>query len=395
MNYQMIKHIINEYKKNYAIMCRQENYKWIAIENFQNKWDIGATDFPSMLKDALSLSGNLMDSGNYYPRKMIYLLALEYPEEIRIMFKELFVLPLDNSTYDKIENFKTKANELVRKYKPGASSYQDVRAITAYLTFKYPDIFYFFKKRMLDDFLELVEPSYQTRNGVSSLEKYNQVCDELLAIVENDNELVDWQRKRTSTISMYKDEKLHILVQDIINSTRKEYAFNFESVKLNEVKIDISAYELKQTIPSVIPKAGKISDEQREKDNRRNALIGNAGESFVFNYEQDLVKSYHIDKEVKWISLVTDSSGYDILSYDEEGNEKHIEVKTTSTGLDTEFFITENEKNASIRNKDNYYLYRVYNFDSEFKKGDIWRYKGDVTKYCKNPTSYKVKLDIN
>lgn len=100
--------------------------------------------------------------------------------------------------------------------------------------------------------------------------------------------------------------------------------------------------------------------------------IGEAGENLVYKYECEKIeqakKNGEIDKSifVKWISREDDCAGYDILSYDiDKKSEKYIEVKTTSGGKNTPFYISENELNFSKDHADKYCIYRVYGIKNE------------------------------
>lgn len=95
--------------------------------------------------------------------------------------------------------------------------------------------------------------------------------------------------------------------------------------------------------------------------------IGEAGESLVYKYECNIIenakKNGEIDKDifVKWVSRDDDSAGYDILSYDiKTKTKKYIEVKSTSGGKNTPFYISEKELNFSKINSEKYCIYRVY-----------------------------------
>ena len=95
--------------------------------------------------------------------------------------------------------------------------------------------------------------------------------------------------------------------------------------------------------------------------------IGEAGESLVYKYECNIIeaakKKGQIGEDifVKWVSRDDDSAGYDILSYDlKTKTTKYIEVKSTSGGKNTPFYISENELNFSKRKSDKYYIYRIY-----------------------------------
>ena len=81
-----------------------------------------------------------------------------------------------------------------------------------------------------------------------------------------------------------------------------------------------------------------------EEINQKKMAIGLEAEEYVLQYEKKHNKAY--SRKIKHISKYSDSKGYDILSFDNAGNERHIEVKTSRSGnLDKiDFYITYNEK---------------------------------------------------
>ena len=98
----------------------------------------------------------------------------------------------------------------------------------------------------------------------------------------------------------------------------------------------------------------------------RNRSLGAAGEAFVLNFERARLvlagreglasKIEHTSKERG------DHEGYDILSFEESGAERLIEVKTTKYGNKTPFFVSRNEVATSERNAVRYHLYRLFAF---------------------------------
>jgi hypothetical protein len=98
----------------------------------------------------------------------------------------------------------------------------------------------------------------------------------------------------------------------------------------------------------------------------RNRSLGNAGELFVLNYER--ARLIHAGKEKYAASIEHtakvrgDHAGYDILSYESNGAERLIEVKTTKYGSETPFFVTRNEVSTSGRHAHQYHLYRLFAF---------------------------------
>jgi hypothetical protein len=98
----------------------------------------------------------------------------------------------------------------------------------------------------------------------------------------------------------------------------------------------------------------------------RNRSLGSAGEEFVLNFERARLLS--LGKEglagrIEHTSRVRgDGEGYDILSFEESGKERLIEVKTTKYGRETPFFVSSNEVAVSARDAEKYQLYRLFGF---------------------------------
>lgn len=60
-----------------------------------------------------------------------------------------------------------------------------------------------------------------------------------------------------------------------------------------------------------------------------------------------------------------DHLGYDILSFEENGRERLIEVKTTRFGSLIPFFATRNEVDVSEKHETEYQLYRLFKFTDQ------------------------------
>lgn len=98
----------------------------------------------------------------------------------------------------------------------------------------------------------------------------------------------------------------------------------------------------------------------------RNRLLGRAGEEFVLEIEKrKLEKSQRPDllKKIRWVSQDEgDGAGYDILSFEPDGRERLIEVKTTNGAARTPFFLSENECQRASASAESWRLYRVHIF---------------------------------
>jgi hypothetical protein len=116
----------------------------------------------------------------------------------------------------------------------------------------------------------------------------------------------------------------------------------------------------------------------------RNRSLGAAGELFALNYER--ARLIHVGKEVlaariEHTSKVRDDyEGYDILSFDETGAERLIEVKTTKYGAETPFFVSRNEVTTSERRSALYHVYRLYGFRQAPK---LYTLPGAISQTCR------------
>ena len=130
-----------------------------------------------------------------------------------------------------------------------------------------------------------------------------------------------------------------------------------------------------------------------ESNNEFLKLIGNLGEDLVVEYEKNLC--YNSDCKDKIINVakdIGDGLGYDVLSFDEDGNEKYIEVKTTSSGLKTPFYITLNEKNFLLNNE-NTFIYRLFNLSIKDNSAEFYILdKHMITQLDFIPQVFKVYL---
>jgi hypothetical protein len=98
----------------------------------------------------------------------------------------------------------------------------------------------------------------------------------------------------------------------------------------------------------------------------RNRSLGSAGEAFILNYERarlSLAGREALAAKIEHTSKVRgDHEGYDILSFEENGAERLIEVKTTKYGSQTPFFVSRNEVATSERHAVRYQVYRLFAF---------------------------------
>lgn len=132
----------------------------------------------------------------------------------------------------------------------------------------------------------------------------------------------------------------------------------------------------------------KLDFAARDEQNR---ALGLKGEDWVYRYEKKRLREAglpHLAEQVKWIARdVGDGTGYDIMSFNEDGGERYIEVKTTNSGANTPFYVSKNEVDFSHEMGDRFFLYRVFNFDSNAK---FYVLQGSIKENAKlEVTSYR------
>lgn len=124
---------------------------------------------------------------------------------------------------------------------------------------------------------------------------------------------------------------------------------------------------------------------------QKNHHLGVLGEEFVINFERwKLINSgkEKLAEQIRWISKEEgEGAGFDILSWNLDGTDKYIEVKTTKLGKETPIFFSKNELNFSIEKSNSYHLYRLFNFEEQAK---MFTKSGALSDICYSvPVSFK------
>ena len=128
--------------------------------------------------------------------------------------------------------------------------------------------------------------------------------------------------------------------------------------------------EFRPSVPSFDIILARRRNQAQERER-----IGLLGEKYILEQEQKRLKRLgciSLSDQVKFISVSDESAGYDILSFDTDGNEIHIEVKTTTRSRQNDggFWLSENERRKA--EPDRYWrLYRVWNIDTSPTFADL------------------------
>ena len=97
---------------------------------------------------------------------------------------------------------------------------------------------------------------------------------------------------------------------------------------------------------------------------------------------------------IEWVSdSKGDYSGFDIRSFESNGKDRLVEVKTTKGGKETPFFVSRNEVRVSREHGKAYYLYRLF----RFQRGPrLYMLPGSLDRTCMlDPTTYEARVGLS
>jgi hypothetical protein len=101
----------------------------------------------------------------------------------------------------------------------------------------------------------------------------------------------------------------------------------------------------------------------------RNRALGKAGEEIVLHHERAGLRQAgreDLADRVRWTAVQDgDGFGFDIASFEPDGRERLVEVKTTNGWERTPFHITRNELAVAEQRRDDWHLIRLWNFARE------------------------------
>lgn len=226
MNKHNLNLILEQYVSRFAelndVDGNDEGYKWRAESCFVKHWDIDAEDFASMFKESMGEMSNLIDNATVQPVGGI-LLLLKQPGEVEFVrecFRELYKEDSGDldARQDRILSFMEKINAKIEQYASGSWKYpQKMNNVIYYLNLRYPSDNYIFKATEATEWANCIEYGDDFGSGETfSLAKYYKMCDELLAAVSENEEIMELHSRRFEKEARGYDDELHILVYDII-----------------------------------------------------------------------------------------------------------------------------------------------------------------------------------
>lgn len=339
------------------------------------------------LKDLGNISNSSFASkkfGVYYNNSQKKYISLskygKNPEEAFENIKGEIMLLLEAGRKENISAIKT--NKLSPMFKG--------KILSTYFPEKYLNVF---SDVHLDHFMKYLK--VYTSEKINSVEKR----DRLLKVKNAHHIMKNWSIEEFSIFLYEYFPKRPTLKRDLPTELQ-EYA--------DDAYPEIDTIEpifITPDFNEIIKKEGRTNTQPTKKktdydaSNRKNRKLGNQGEIIVLKAEQLKLKEigrHDLAVKVRQVSIDNDNLGYDIESFDECGQPKFIEVKSTKAkGPSVSFHITSNEysKNTDYHN---HYVYLVLKADTCFpeiidltKLSDI-----DESKISFKPESYLVSLNL-
>lgn len=115
--------------------------------------------------------------------------------------------------------------------------------------------------------------------------------------------------------------------------------------------------------PEVVLWWDRLASEVRADKGQFLVAKGREGERLSFSFERERAKQLGLDREVRWIALDDQTTGYDIWSYNADLSARLVEAKACST-YPLRFFVTKNEWQTACGSLAEY-VFQIWHLPSE------------------------------
>lgn len=195
---------------------KSELYKWKAIQHFQKTWNIEASDFQGMFKEAFKFRENLMFQNSH---GFLNKIASNFPEDTRSLFRDLLddSVPLEN----RITNHQKKSDELLAKLREKLGTdkinhQQDERTISFILTLHNPEKYYLYKDNVYKALCNHLKVTPENKAGKKYFH-FEHLAEPLLTEIRENEEIQTITKSFIPADFPFDSTKL--IFQDIIYRT--------------------------------------------------------------------------------------------------------------------------------------------------------------------------------
>lgn len=256
-----------------------EVYKYLAINTFQQNWDLESQDFHQMFRSSFSKVSNLLYQNSWgFIEKSTQL----FPNEVREMFRNLYDESVEIS--QRIKIFQTESEKILPKVRQSLNrtninTQQDERTISVYLAFRFPEKYMLYKADYYKNFCEQLNIKAK-KSGERFLhlqELANQIIQENLL---NDNNFINTYRKFYQKPNW--DDK-YLMIQNVLYVVFRD-AKDFNLLELLKKFDKKQLEEYYDFLDSIIENFGFQEDDKRLVFNTdKNKIVFTIGQRYIWN----------------------------------------------------------------------------------------------------------------
>lgn len=256
-----------------------EAYKYLAINTFQQNWDLEAKDFHQMFRSSFSKVSNLLYQNSWgFIEKSTQL----FPNEAREMFRNLYDESVEIS--QRIKTFQTESEKILPKVRQSLNrtninTQQDERTISVYLAFRFPEKYMLYKADYYKNFCEQLNIKAK-KSGERFLhlqELANQIIQENLL---NDNNFINTYRKFYQKPN-WGDK--YLMIQNVLYVVFRD-AKDFNLLELFKKFDKKQLEEYYDFLDSIVENFGFQEDDKRFVFNAdKNKIVFTIGQRYIWN----------------------------------------------------------------------------------------------------------------
>ncbi len=214
INIDKLNKIISTYKKSFNIWFQEEKYKWKARKTYKANWNLESNNLLEMITQSFSDTENLLTSNRYYPLGMIKEFAEKEPQTVRKMFYDLYDEKIDLSI--RIKKFKNMSNDLLNRYNPGKNHFQDLHAISVYLSFEFPSKYFMYKLSVNRRICNYLDCDIASDDKIQMYINYISVCNTVREVVKQDQQLVSIVNRKINEFDYDSNDNCNMLTTDLM-----------------------------------------------------------------------------------------------------------------------------------------------------------------------------------
>ena len=256
-----------------------ETYKYLAINTFQQNWDLEAEDFYQMFRASFSKVSNLLYQNSWgFIEKSTQL----FPNEVWEMFRNLYDESVKIS--QRIKTFQTESEKILPKVRQSLNrtninTQQDERTISVYLAFRFPEKYMLYKADYYKNFCEQL--NIKTKK---SGERFLHLQELAIQIIQenllNDNNFINTYRKFYQKPNW--DDK-YLMIQNVLYVVFRD-AKDFNLLELFKKFDKKQLEEYYDFLDSIIENFGFQEDDKRLVFNAdKNKIVFTIGQRYIWN----------------------------------------------------------------------------------------------------------------